>query len=96
MWFAYLDTESLDVVGAVRSAGEVGQVELDLVPAVVQSHRHRADEWLDARRALVVTRAEPTSHVLVVQHLHRHLLLLLARPVKSVGKGLAAWSNDSD
>ena len=62
--------ESLDVVGAVRSPGEVAEVELDLVPALVQSHGHRADEGLDPRRALVVRRAEPSAHVLVVEHLH--------------------------
>ena len=64
--------KGLDVVGAVRSAGEVRQVELDLVPAVVQPHRHRADERLDACRALVVAGAEPSTDVLVVKHLHTH------------------------
>ena len=39
-----LDSERLDIVGSICSAGEVGQVELDLVPALVESHRHRADE----------------------------------------------------
>ena len=39
-----LDSERLDVVSSICSAGEVGQVELDLVPALVESHRHRADE----------------------------------------------------
>jgi hypothetical protein len=38
----------------VRAAREVCQVELDLVPAVVQAHGHSADEGLHARRALVV------------------------------------------
>ena len=33
----------------VGAAGEVGQVELDLVPALIQSHGHRANEWFDAR-----------------------------------------------
>jgi len=64
-----LDAECLDVVGAVRPPREVGQVELDLVPAVVQSHRHRADERLHPRRALVVARPESTTNVLVVQYL---------------------------
>jgi len=67
-----LYAKGLDVVGAVRSAGEVRQVELDLVPAVVQPHRHRADERLDACRALVVAGAEPSTDVLVVKHLHTH------------------------
>jgi len=65
-----LDPQSLDVVGPVGAPGEIGQVELDLVPPVVQSHGHGADERLHPRRRLVVGRAEPPSHVLVVQYLH--------------------------
>jgi len=74
-----LYAECLNVVGAVRAAREVRQVELDLVPAVVESHRHRADERLDARRALIVARTESPTNVLVIQNLphRRHLLLLL-------------------
>ena len=64
-----LDPECFDVVGAVCPPCEVGQVELDLVPAVVQSHRHGADERLDARRALVVARTKSPTYVLVIQHL---------------------------
>jgi hypothetical protein len=47
-----LDTKCFDVVGAVRTAGEVTKVELDLVPALIKAHRHRADERLHSRRAL--------------------------------------------
>ena len=50
----HLNPEGLDVVGAVRATREVAQVELDLIPALVESHGHRADEGLDARRALIV------------------------------------------
>ena len=39
--------EGLDVVGTVCSSGEIRQVELNLVPALIESHRHGADEWLD-------------------------------------------------
>ena len=42
----FLYAESLDVVGAVRSTREVCQVELDLVPSVVQPHGHCAYEGL--------------------------------------------------
>ena len=59
----------LDVVGAVGASREVGQVELDLIPAGVESHRQHAAERVHARRALVVAGAEPTSDVLVVQDL---------------------------
>ena len=49
-----LDPQRLHVVGAVRPPGEVRQVELDLVPALVQPHRHRADKRLHPGRGLQV------------------------------------------
>jgi len=44
-----LDVHSFNLVGTLSSAGEVGQVELDLVPALVKAHGHGADEGLDTR-----------------------------------------------
>ena len=64
-----LNPQRLHVVGPVGSPGEVGQVELDLVPALVQSHRHRADEGLHSGGGLVVTRSESSPDVLVIQDL---------------------------
>jgi hypothetical protein len=46
--------KSLYVVAAVGSACKVGQVELDLVPALVQPHGHGADKGLDPCCRLVV------------------------------------------
>lgn len=66
----YLNSQSLNVVGTVCSACEIGQVELDLIPAIVESHGHGTDEGLDSSRALVVAGTEATSHILVVQDLH--------------------------
>lgn len=78
MWcVAYLHSQRLDVVGAVRSPGEVGQVELDLVPAVVQPHGHGADEGLHTRGALIVTRSEAPPHVLIIQNLNFECEILL-------------------
>ena len=65
-----LHAQGLDVVGTIGTAREVGQVELNLVPALVQTHGHRADEGLDAGGALVVGGAEASAHILVVEHLH--------------------------
>lgn len=65
-----LYAEGLDVVGTVGTSGKIGEIELDLIPAVVQPHRHRADEGLHPGRALVVARPKSSSHVLVVKHLH--------------------------
>ena len=71
------DAQRLDVVRSVGAPRKVGEVELDLVPALVQAHGHRADERLHARRALVVRRAEPSVHLLVVQHRHLERKVLL-------------------
>ena len=64
-----LHPQSLDVVGSVGSPGEVREIELDLIPAFIKSHGHRADEGLHSGGALVVGGAEPPSDVLVVQNL---------------------------
>jgi hypothetical protein len=66
----HLHAQRLLVVGAVGAARELGQVELDLVPAVIQPHRHRADERLHPGGGQVVAGAEAAPHVLVVQHQH--------------------------
>ncbi len=65
-----LHTESLDVVGTVGSTGEVGKVELDLVPALVHPHWHGANKWFDSRGRLVVGGTEASSDVLVVENLN--------------------------
>ena len=64
-----LNPQRLHVVGPVGSSGEVGQVELDLIPAFVQPHRHRADEGLHSGGGLVVTRSESSPDVLIIQDL---------------------------
>ena len=83
---SHLYAQRFDVVGSVGATRKVRQVELNLVPTVIEPHRHRADERLDARRALVVAGSETALHVLVIQHLSRMqtdnlliLLLLLTR-----------------
>lgn len=65
-----LYAECLDVVCSVRSPGEVAQIELDLVPAFIQSHWHGANERFHSCCGLVVGCAEPSPDVLVIEHLH--------------------------
>ena len=66
----------LDVVGAVSASSKVGEVELDLVPSAVESHRQHAAERVNARGALVVTGAEPTTNVLVVKDLRHQMVTI--------------------
>ena len=60
----------LDVVCTVSSSCEIGQVKLNLVPSLIKSHGHGADEWLDTSCALVVRCSESSAHALVVKDLH--------------------------
>jgi hypothetical protein len=62
--------QGLDVVGPVGSPSEVRQVELDLVPALVQTHRHSTDERLHSSCGLIVRGPETPTNILVVQDLH--------------------------
>lgn len=64
-----LHAQHLDVVGAVRAARKVRQVQPDLVPALIRPHVNRADEWLDTLGHLAVGRAQPATHVLDFQNL---------------------------
>ena len=62
--------QGLNVVCPVGSPCEVRQVELDLIPSLIQPHRHCADEWLYSRGGLVVRGSEPSSNVFVIEDLH--------------------------
>lgn len=64
-----LYSKGLDVIRSICSASEVGQVKLDLIPTLIESHWHRADERLDSSGALVVGGTETSAHTLVIQHL---------------------------
>ena len=65
-----LHSQGLNVIGSVGSASKVTQVELNLIPALIESHRHGADERLHSGRALVVRGTESASNVLVIEDLH--------------------------
>ena len=61
--------QGFNVVGTVGTTGEVRQVELNLIPAFVETHGHGANERLHAGGALVVRGAETAADVLVVENL---------------------------
>jgi len=39
-----LHTQGLNIVGTIGSSSKITQIELDLIPAVIKTHGHRADE----------------------------------------------------
>lgn len=64
-----LYTQRLCVIGSISPPGEVGQVELNLVPAVIEPHGHGADEGLHPRRALIITCSKPPANIFIIQNL---------------------------
>lgn len=50
---SYLDAQRLDVVSAVGTSREVAQVELNLIPTLIETHRHCADERPTQHKASV-------------------------------------------
>ena len=67
----YLDAERFDVVRSVGTTSKIRKIELNLIPAVIETHRHRTDEWFDTRRRLIITRTETTTNVSIVQNLSK-------------------------
>ena len=65
-----LNSESFYIVCTVSSSCEIRQVELNLVPALIQSHWHGTDEWLDSGGRLIVGGSESSSDTLVIENLN--------------------------
>jgi len=63
-----LDSECFNVVCSVRASCEVGKIELNLIPAVVQAHRHCTDERFHPCRWLIVWCSESSSNSFIVQY----------------------------
>jgi len=72
-----LNAQCLHIIGPVRSSREIRQIELDLIPSVIQPHRHRANERLDPRRGLIIRCSKSSPHSLVVLDLYLERKVLL-------------------
>lgn len=64
-----LNSKGLYVIGTVGSSGEIRQVELNLIPSFIKSHRHGANKWLDSGSGLIVGGSESSSNTLIIQNL---------------------------
>jgi len=62
--------QCLNIICSVSTSGEIRQVELNLVPTLIKSHGHGANEWFDTGGALIVGGAETSADILVVEDLH--------------------------
>ena len=65
----HLNSKRFDVVRSVSTSSEIRQIELNLIPSIIQTHGHRANERLDARRGLIVARTETTANISIVEYL---------------------------
>ena len=59
-----------NIVASIGPPCEIWQIELDLIPPLVQPHGHSADEWLHPCRRLVVRGSKSPSDILVIQDLN--------------------------
>jgi len=64
-----LHPQRLDVICAVRPFCQISKVQLDVVPAIVEFQRHRADIWLHPCDRLKIWCSKSTSDILVIQNL---------------------------
>ena len=63
-------SQCFDVIAAVCPASEIGEVELDLVPSLIESHGHGADEGFDSGGGLVIGGSESPADIFIVEDLH--------------------------
>lgn len=84
---SYLNSQGFHVGRSIGSLGKVGQVELHLVPALVQPHGHGADERLHAGVALEVRCAEAALDALVVEDLKHALNQFVVSDGAGQGQG---------
>ena len=48
-----LDSQGFNIVCTISSSGEIRQVELNLIPAFIQSHGHGTNKWLHSGSRLI-------------------------------------------
>ena len=65
-----LNAQGLYVVRSVCPAGEVSQVEMNLIPPFIKFHRNCAYKRLHSGVRLLVRRSEATLHVLIINDLY--------------------------
>jgi hypothetical protein len=64
-----LHSKSFYVVSTIGSSCEIRQVELNLIPPLIKSHRHCANERLDSGSRLIVWGSESSSDTLIIEYL---------------------------
>lgn len=73
----YLNSQSLNVVCPISPPREIRQVELNLVPAIIQSHGHRTYKRLHSGGTLVIACTESSSYIFIIQDLKYRKITLV-------------------
>jgi len=63
-------TQSFYIVATVSPTGEIRQIELNLIPSLIQPHWHGADKWFNPCGWLIIGGTETSSNVLIIKNLH--------------------------
>jgi len=61
---------SFNIASSISPSSKVTQVDLNLIPAIIQTQRHGAVEGTDPSAGLEVAGAEPPSEVFIIQDFH--------------------------
>jgi len=72
-----LHAQSFNIISTVGTASEIRKIELDLIPAIIQPHRHCANEGLHTSGGLIVRGTETSAYILIIQYLHFKSEILL-------------------
>jgi len=65
-----LNPRGFDIAGPISPPSKVAQVDLNLIPAIIQAQRHGAVEGTDPSAGLEVAGAESPPEVLIIQDFH--------------------------
>lgn len=63
-------SQSFDVITTISPACKIRQIELDLIPTLIQSHRHSTDKRLHSSSRLIVAGSKSPAYILIVEYLN--------------------------
>jgi len=74
-----LHSQSFYIVGAVGSSCKVRKVKLNLIPTLVQTHRHGAYERFNPSGRLIIASAEPAPDIFIIQNLFNTIDIIISK-----------------
>lgn len=65
-----LNSQRLNIISTICSSGQIGKIQLNLIPSVIHPQWHGADIWLHSSHGLKIRCSETSSDILIVQYLN--------------------------